>query len=402
MHTTADTNEHEVRGTARASGALMSSRTVGGLNRARVLRTLVDHGPLSRSDLARLAGVSRATIGTIVQGLLDEGVLEELESLDLGGIGKPARPLWFPAGAGSVIAVEVCRDAVRAALVDAGGEMTDPVRCALTQPRSADAVVAAAQRAVSQVQTDEARKVIGIGISVPGTCDTEAGVVTGSAQVPGAAGSVLVEALGGNDVPALVENDSRAQALAEQWFGVGRGQRTFTSVQTGEGLGVGLVLNGTVYRGPRGASGELGHTTVVMDGRRCRCGLKGCWETIATLPWLRSEARRRGIKGAARVDCARLTALAAAGDQAAGELLAVYADHLAVGLGNLTRILATERFVLHGDTVGGGDAFRVRVQEALFRRADTQAEVILTELGDRAALLGAAAAVLSEKLHVVS
>ena len=97
---------------------LLSSRTVGGLNRALVLRALSSHGPLSRSDLARLAGVTRATIGSIVQGLLDDGVLAEGDPVEDGSVGKPARPLWFAAGAGA---------AGLAAATEAAVETTLPV-----------------------------------------------------------------------------------------------------------------------------------------------------------------------------------------------------------------------------------------------------------------------------------
>ena len=101
---------------------LLTTHLIGDLNRSRVLQAFCDHGPLSRADLARLAGVPRATIGTIVQNLLDAGLVEELEPDRDGKVGKPGRPLWFAPRAGLSVAVGFGPDRVRAALVNARGD----------------------------------------------------------------------------------------------------------------------------------------------------------------------------------------------------------------------------------------------------------------------------------------
>ena len=385
--------------TVRAAAALLSPRGMGGLNRAVVLRALVDHGPLARADLARLTGVARASIGSIVQGLVTDGILEELDSVGAGRVGKPARPLWFASGAGAVIAVELKSSAVRAAVADARGHVSDERYVALDDPGSPDEV----QRATCDVVTElgAARSVLGVGIAVPGTTDTATGEVVGSAQVPGAVGTHLVTAVRrATQLPAYVENDSRAQAVAEQWFGLGRGMPTYTSVQTGEGLGAGFMLGGTLHRGVGGTAGEVGHQCVQVGGGRCVCGKRGCWETIATRRWLRRTAAERRLPRARSMDCAALTGLADEGDVRAIELLGTYAANLAVGLSNLRQILATEDFILHGDVVGGGEPFRVAIEQATKARSLGAVRVAFTELGDHATLLGAVGVVLSEQLHV--
>jgi predicted NBD/HSP70 family sugar kinase len=382
---------------------LLSNRQIGDVNRSRVLRALCDHGPLSRADLARLAGVPRATIGTIAQGLVDDGLLEEHEpTREAGRVGKPARPLWFRAEAGLCAAVDFGADGVRAALVNARGELLAraEVACA-TGTATARVLEAAVLQAVRQVVRED---VIGIGVAVPGVCDPATGTVIGSGPVPGAQGSGLSAALeAAYPVPVLVDNDARAQALGEKWFGDGRGVPTFASVQTGLGLGVGLVLDGELYRGRDGATGELGHTVVQLDGASCHCGLRGCWETVATLGWLRAEARRLRLPGAQRLDAAALVALATA---PARELLERYADHLAVGLATLVHVLGPTRLLLHGDVLGGGEVLRTLIEERL--RARTlphvrgKVEVLLSSLDQDAGLLGAAGLVLSERFTLAA
>ena len=378
---------------------LLSNRQIGDVNRSRVLRALCDHGPLSRADLARLAGVPRATIGTIAQGLVDDGLLEESAPVrEAGRVGKPARPLWFRADAGLCAAVAFGDRAVEAALVNARGDVLRRVEVPCTTSTAEGAeLVDAVVEAVARVVADPPGPVLGIGVAVPGVCDPSTGTVVGSGPVPGAQGRGLADALeAAHDVPVLVDTDARAQALGEKWFGDGRGVATFAAVQTGTGLGVGLVVDGELYRGPDGATGELGHTVVQLDGEPCPCGLRGCWETVATLRWLRAEAVAAGLPGDS--DAASLTAL---DDPRAAALLDRYADHLAVGLVTLVHLLNPARLLLHGDVVGGGEPLRARVEERLRARCLPHVRdgvaVVLSSLDQDAALLGAAGLVLSQR-----
>ncbi len=380
---------------------LLTTHLIGDLNRSRVLQAFCDHGALSRADLARLAHVPRATIGAIVQTLLDAGLVEEQEPDRHGQVGKPGRPLWFGKRAGLSVAVGFTPDAVVAALVNARGERLHDATVSLdtrTAPKRAlvDAVEKAARRVLP-----EGEEVLGLGVVVPGVCDTQAGEVIGSAQLPGAVGRGLTSALSTRlGLAVLLDNDARAQALGEKWFGDARGLRTFASVQTGDGLGVGLVLDGRVYRGEDGKVGEFGHTAVVLDGEPCRCGLHGCWETVATLRWLRAEAVAAGLP--AEVTTA---ALAGSDDPRAAALLDRYVQHLAAGLGNLVNLLGTRRLILHGDVVGGGEAVRAAVEEATREHSlghlAPDVQVTFSSLDTEAALLGAAGLVLSETFRLV-
>ncbi len=379
--------------------SLLSPRRVGALNRSRVLRALTDHGPLSRSDLAREAGVTRATMGTIVQSLIDIGLLEEHEAIGSGGIGKPARPVWFAPGAGLAVAASMSSAGVDACLVDAVGTVRARQSVPFADRQDPAAVADAVANAVAGAS--DGAQPVGVGVAVPGLCDTSNGEVLGSGQVPGARGRAIAERLAAQtNLPVIIDNDSRAQALAERWFGLGRGLETFASVQTGDGLGVGLVLDGVIVRSRRGSAGEVGHTTVVIDGDPCDCGLRGCWETIAALPWLRREARAAKLTGGSVMTCARLSSLAAT-DAAAADLLDRYAFNLSVGIANLNQVLSLETFIVHGDVLGGGEEFRVRLERHARARSLTRLSVRRSELGADAALLGASALVLSETFRLV-
>lgn len=383
------------------NGQLLTPSDIGGVNRSRVLQAFCDYGPLTRAELAKMAGVTRATIGNIVAGLLESGLVEEGEPQETGLVGKPGRPLWFGPRAGLTAAVSLEPTSVHAALVNARGEVLDETHLTYGPNPPGDDIDHAVLDALKKVVPAQRNEILGIGIAVPGVCDTKTGRILGSGQLPALEGTELSEEVTKRfGLRVLIDNDTRAQALGEKWFGAGKQVSSFASIQTGHGIGVGLVLGGVVLRGHRGEAGEAGHTAVVVDGEECVCGLRGCWETIASLRWLRAEAARRKIAGADEIDAATLVAM---GDEGSA-LLETYADNLAVGLANLTQLLNPGLFILHGDAVGGGEPFRGLVEQAsrerVFGHVQGSLRVVLSELDLQATVLGAAGLVLSETFHL--
>jgi predicted NBD/HSP70 family sugar kinase len=245
----------------------------------------------------------------------------------------------------------------------------------------------------------------GVGIAVPALCDTDDSRVLACTPLPGLVGTHLPRLLAEETgVPTVLEEDVRALALGQRWFGQARGVDEFVALQIGSGIGAAIMSGGRLLRGESGTS-EVGHTCVDINGARCGCGLTGCWETIASTHWLRAQAVRRGI-GAQHGDPGRLAARAAAGDATADELLRRYADHVAVGIANLVHLLSVPLFILHGEVVHGGAQLRDMIQEAVacrtlpeFRRRPT---VEFSTVDQEAGLLGAAAAVITRHLGIAA
>jgi len=384
---------------------LISAAVVGRANRGRVLQALFDLGPTSRAELARYTGVNRSTITAIVQPLVDNGFLVEGAPVPAGGAsGKPARPLTLSPTANPIGAVQVMPGRVRSALVSMTGDILaeDTRRLPVTARRareateaigaSLDAVLAAAQR-----------RPFGVGVAVGGMVDTDRGSIVEVNVAPALDGLALGPALAARTGLAVrLDHHPRALLLGDRWFGPGRGISTFAVLYTGEVLGGALLLDGHVHRGPAGAGGELGHTIVQVDGEVCRCGRRGCWETIATLDWLRRRAADAGLPDAGRIRTAKLCRLAAR-NPAAARLRDTYARNLAVGVANLQQTLAADRYVLHGDAVGGGEPFAELIQQhardLVPERPGSRPTVVLGGDDDRAALLGAAGLVLSDQLQ---
>ncbi|MHC2419859.1 putative NBD/HSP70 family sugar kinase [Sinorhizobium meliloti] len=385
---------------------LISTASVGPVNRGRLLQALYDMGPSSRADLARFTGVSRGTIGGIVQPLLEQRILVEGEVVPPNQAGgKPATKLWFSKDAKPICAVLLMHDSVRTCLVSLDGEIYAQNSAAfsneLNDPVEAFKVISGCvERTITSVDLP----IVGIGLAVAGMINTETGSILAINLASFFNGFPIGAELRNTfDVPVCVDQDARALLVGDRWFGKGRGRKNFAVVYTGEVLGVALYLDGHLYRGAAGAGGEIGHTIVQLDGRACKCGRRGCWETIATLGWLRDEARERGLPQPSSMNSRRLIVLADQRVAGAAELLQEYAYNLSVGLANLQQLMAPNYIILHGDIAQGGDRMIELIEQnfrgLILNRPGDEVSLALGDSEDVAALRGAAGLVLSELLN---
>jgi predicted NBD/HSP70 family sugar kinase len=386
---------------------LIPTGTLGAANRGRLLQALYDIGASSRADLARVTGVTRGTIGGIVQPLLDQGVLAEGEVIppnETGG--KPATKLWFSKDARPICAVLLLHDRVSACLVSLEGVVY--AQYAVDFPKNL-ANAADAFRIIStcvEEAVGSGKPILGIGVAVAGTINTETGTIVTVSRAPFLDGfpleAELKERFG---IPVCVDQDARALLVGDRWFGQGRGRRNFVSVYIGENLGGALHLDGHLYRGPSGAGGEIGHTTVDIKGRMCRCGRRGCWETIASSNWLRDEAKVRRLPRPHSLDVSRLLKLADEDVSGARELVREYAFNIAVGLANLQQFVAPNLIIVHGDIVRGGSPLLHLIQESfhslIFHRPGDDIALAFGDSECLAALRGAASLLLSELLNFI-
>ena len=210
-------------------------------------------------------------------------------------------------------------------------------------------------------------------------------------------------------LPVVVENDANAAAWGEYRFGAGRGEDHLVLVTVGTGIGGGVVLGGRLHRGRYGIGGEIGHMQMVRDGRRCGCGLRGCWEQYSSGRALLREARE--IAGVERergrrllelgggalegIEAVEVTQAAREGDPAALECFQVVGGWLGQGMADLAAVLDPGVFLLGGGVSDAGyllllptrEAFRARLTGAGSR---PEAQVRLAELGNDAGIVGAA------------
>ncbi|WP_157244613.1 ROK family transcriptional regulator [Nonomuraea typhae] len=315
-----------------------------------VFAAVLTRGPLSRTEVSRMTGLSSAAVTKAVRPILAAGYLDELPvGRAVPGSGRPAAPLAVRAEREFSAGVRVTAGELVTVVTDLRARVrgTRRVRPAGTGPAAVAAAIAEALAALRQTLPPVRR----LGVAVPGEVDKAPGVVRrwpsqGWRDVPLAA---LVRAATG--LPVTVENDVKALTVTEQWFGEGVGTRSFALVTVGARVGCGLVVNGALVEGGYGVAGEIGHVPVDGAGPPCACGGRGCVEAIAAE---HAIAARRGV------DFPEALALAAEGDRAAREAFAAAGRAVGRGIAAMVNMFGPEKVVVAGEAVPGLLAEHIR------------------------------------------
>jgi glucokinase-like ROK family protein len=385
-------------------GKTGSLETLRRLNRLRVIDALRDEGLISRAEIARRTGLSRSTVSSLVSELQADGlVIERPEPAAAHGDqgGRPPILLSFDASAGVAVGIDFDHHHVRVAVSDLSSRILAEREQELDTDHAAheglDAAAELVAELLAEAGVDEAR-VIGAGMCLPGPVHRPTGVVGSTAILPGWVGVAAAEEMRRRlELPILVDNDANLAALAEAAFGAGRDAKDLVYLMISSGIGAGLVLNGRLYRGAEGLAGELGHVLVDAEGPVCRCGNRGCLETVAGTDALADLLRRSHGDG---LDGRAIVRLARDGDLGCRRVIADAGRAIGKAAATLVNVLNPELLIVGGDLSDAGELLLDGVRESLERSAlptaVQAAEVVAGSLGDRAEVLGAIALVLSE------
>lgn len=255
-----------------------------------------------------------------------------------------------------------------------------------------------------------------ISIAAAGAIDFDKGIVTLSPNLPGwhniPLRGIVSEKYG---VETFLLNDANAAALAEHYFGIGRGVNNFVYLTVSTGIGGGIIINGKLYSGPSGSAGEMGHMTIDVNGPRCNCGNIGCFEVLASGTAVAREAVRRISQGERsaitdivkgkleNITAKEVSQAAEAGDSLALAVISQAAFYLGVGMVNLVNIFNPEMIIVGGGMSKMGDLLlapaRRVVRERAFPLSARAVRIVSGQLGDNAGVLGAAAFARQQKIH---
>jgi glucokinase len=276
-------------------------------------------------------------------------------------------------------------------------------------------LVGLADRAIAATRAEiPGAEILGVGVGAPGPLDTKRGIVLltpnlGWVNLP--LRQIIHDRLG---LPAALDNDANCAVLGEWWVGAARGARHAIGITIGTGIGGGLILDGKLYHGASDVAGEIGHTTIDTEGRRCKCGNYGCLEAYASGPNIALRAVEEIEAGAvSRLpslvggDLSKVTAqtvyqAAQDGDDLALEVVNDTARFLGVGIGNLLNVFNPEAVVVCGGVTLAGDHLFVPLRREVARRAFKPAvaacRIVPGELAGTAGVYGAAKAFLDQTL----
>lgn len=261
--------------------SIVQPRLLSRLNERLVLNAIQTNGPSTRAELTDEIGVTFATVAKAVSSLIDAHLLEEFDEPTTGR-GRPAKRLRLAINQSQVVgvAIEVDEILVVTAALD-GAPHGAPQ--ALPTPRTYAKLLSAVKGAVEKLCADGSPKTLGVGVSVAAQVDENAGRVAVAANLPYLTGKPLeadlTEAL---DLPCSIVRDTHAVCVSERLRGAARSLDNFLLLHLGVGIGMGVMINGRIFFGHHGYSGELGHMTAVPDGEICHCGRHGCLETVAS------------------------------------------------------------------------------------------------------------------------
>jgi predicted NBD/HSP70 family sugar kinase len=371
------------------------------LNRLRVVDALRRAGTASRSELARMTGLSRTTVATLVSDLQGRGlIVEQADARQPSGRGRPPVLLRLDAAAGAALGLDFGHRHVRVALADLSSTVLAERFVQLDVDGAPEEALDAAAELASSVLAEadvERSRVIGAGMALSAPIDSEKGVV-GSTVLPGWAGIQAGEELSRRlEIAVELDNDANLGALAEVSFGAGRGFADVVYVMMSSGIGAGLVLGGRLYHGASGIAGELGHVQVRPDGAVCRCGSRGCLETVAATGALLSLL---GATHGADLTLRDMLDLLSDGDLAAKRVVNDAGRAVGRAVADLCNFLNPAAVIVGGDLSLAGDALLDGVREEIDRYALPGAaeavEVRAGVLGERAEMLGALAVVIAD------
>ncbi len=328
------------------------SETVRRANLSAIVRQLHERGSLSRSELVAATGLTRSAIRGLVQELTAEGFVSEDQAIRSGGPGRPSPLVRLHQDRAIVLGLQILVDSIGAAAVGLGGETLAQSHSDLPRRHLAvDQVVSGIASLVGELSLPADGRLVGIGVAVAGVVRRNDGLVSmapnlGWQDVP--LGELLADRLG-MDVPISIANDADAGALAEHRRGAAIGVDDIMYVSGEVGVGGGAIVGGRPMTGAAGYGGEIGHMPLNPNGRRCRCGATGCWETEIGERTLLALADRPTDAGSVGVEA--VLADAAAGDPGAVAALEHVGRWMGIGLAGLVNIL-NPRLVILGAMLG--------------------------------------------------
>ncbi|HEV8158290.1 MAG TPA: ROK family transcriptional regulator [Pyrinomonadaceae bacterium] len=387
----------------KAKAQIARPNTIRDINKQIVLTYVRDRAPISRAEIARQTELQRSTVSAIVDDLHLDGLIEEIGTGDSTGGRKPTL-LKLRTGIPVAIGVDITPRYTTIALADLAGQVLKEN----TFPTSPDADYMSEQiiKGVEKHVLDNKKHHLEVGISVPGVADQATGRVRYIPYFQWSNWEISRQITTKTSLPVTIDNDANAIALAELWFGdeVNRRDKNFITVLVAEGVGTGIVFDGQVYRGERGAAGEFGHMIVGENAPTlCSCGSRNCWEAHSSEKAIVARYQNQ-IKNRQPADedinVEQLINLANNGEKEAVEALKETAKYIGIGISNLIIGFSPQAVVVSGRVVRAWDLIKDEIEflaERSVRQGLPHTVIRASSLGDFPTLKGSLSLVLARK-----
>ena len=309
------------------------------------------------------------------------------------------------------IGIDVGGTSIKGAFINEKGEILDRFSMKVDKNLPAKETIGQLCELVNEGVKKNNFEVEGIGVGIPGTLDMDKGIVISSPNLPTwsnfSFGQFMEEKTG---LPVIINNDANVAALGEAKFGSGSKYQNIIMITLGTGVGGGIIIDGKLFDGNKHQGAELGHSMLVLNGRQCGCGRRGCLETYASATGLilstkeAMEEHKESLlweveKELGGVDARNAFTAAKRGDLVALNVVNQYVMYLSEGLIDYCNIFRPEAIVLSGGVANEGEYLFSKVREYLKEhtygmRGSPKVEVLPSELGYDSGKIGAACLVL--------
>lgn len=377
-------------------------------NKNMVLDLIRKHRSIYRAELARITGLSMPTIMSITDELVESGLVRDAgKGISSGG--KPPMLMEIIPDSHLFLGVDISGAMYKGTILNLQGDVVYS-KSLEKEDRPEGEIVDCIRQFVDTLLEEskiDITKLSGMGLGIPGLVDTEKGTVINSIDYDLKNEDLRTPLRQIYNLPVFIENSSKVMAIGEKWFGAGADCDDFALVTVGRGIGAALFINGEIYQGHNSMSGELGHMVINPNGPICKCGRRGCLEAMASGKAIANQTRNIVSMGSnsimldlaggepKKIRAETVFRAAAMGDVLAEKIADEAVVNLCIGLTNLVFLFDCQRIVLTGYVVKDNSYLlekisqRVNSTRSLYF-GDVPVEVCLSELGEEAAVIGAA------------
>ena len=381
------------------------------VNMTLILDVIRKKGPISRIEIAELTNLTPATVTNITSELIDSKLIVEGEVGESSGGRKPIM-LRIRSDYYRVIGVYIGARKIKIMVSDlmANSKYNKEIsyeESDISYEEIAE-IMEAEIKSIKEKYENQGKKVVGIGIGINGIVDTANGVLIFAPNLSWRNVRIKEELENKFNIPVFVDNNTRTMALGESWFGTGKNSNNFFCMNIDYGVGGSFFLEDKIYRGISFGAGEIGHTTVDINGEMCSCGNRGCLETVASVKSLRKKVYEgyisnkksmifegRQINSIEDIHSAYIFEAANMGDEFAISLIRQVGEKIGIGIANIINTLNPELVIINGEIISTGEILlepiRQTVLERGFRSSVNATKIVLSKLGSIAYLKGAVA-----------
>mgnify|MGYP000708999048 CR=1 FL=1 len=379
-----------------------------------ILRLLRKYGALTRRQLSERTGYSISLVRQLTEALAEQALITSSGSHTAEPRGRPSQLWSLKPDACITLGLDVSTHLVQAVALNARGDLMLHQKMPTPQAETPEAFLRALADFINGAKQElklKTKAVCGLGVAYGGFVDFKRGLSLDAIHIAHSYELPLQRRLSAlTGLPVIVDDRSRAMALAEARYGAAHGYNDCICVNVSVGIGTGIILDGQLFRGPLGLAGELGHIPVLPGGRPCRCGGRGCLETLASSTVLEGYGRDLITQGTPtllhdlcegipeRVTVQLIQQAAEAGDPAAISLFEYASQWLGTALATLANLFSIDLIVLTGSVMRGNplllEMVREQARSQFVPHIRDRVQIMLTELADSAPALGAATFVI--------